>query len=384
MLFDSDPRHRLLRKGSREFIEQNCPLPRVRELLDHSLGFDRTLWKQAAFLGWYGMLMSERYGGFHLTSQPLVDLVVVAEELGRLVQPGPVLVTNVVAYAIDQFGTDEQKQQHLLAVASGDTIATWCLAEGEHRWASRDLAITISESGDRFVVNGTKVFVQDAEAADLLLLTGRADSGVVQLLIPTRPRGITLWPRRGIDPTRRFYDVHFDNVVVSASARLGARDSTMDHIDEQLRVAKVLQCAESAAGAIHLVDNCVNNVRSRHQFQQQLDPLAAVHRRIADLRVAADVARAATYFAAHTVSDGGADAGYAVDAAEIVVNDAYAFIAEESIQMRRSEPAADDDIQLYLDRAKCNRVIFGDAADHRRHVNDLVADAAVDTSAPET
>ncbi|UQB93116.1 MULTISPECIES: acyl-CoA dehydrogenase family protein [Mycobacterium] len=375
MFFEFDERQQRLRKASRKFLEGSSPITRVRELFDHPSGFDRDSWNKAASLGWFGMLVPEQYGGFTLTSQPLVDLVVVSEELGRVVQPGPFGPTNVVAHAIAQFGTDEQKERYLLSIASGQVIATWCIAEPGSRWRAEDSAVTVEATGDGFVLNGTKILVQDAEAADLLLVTARTTAGAVQLLVPARPRGASIWPRNGIDLTRRLYDVHFDNVVVPQSARLGAHVGAADEqVEEQLRVAKVLQCAESVGGATRLVELCVAYAKDRVQFGRPIGSFQAMKHKIADLHVAAESAAAATHYAALAVADKRADAAVAVDVAEIFVNDAYARIASEAIQVHGCTGFTwDSDIHLYLRRAKSNQALLGDADAHREHLCHAVA-----------
>lgn len=379
VLFEFDERQQRLRKASRKFLENSSPITRVRELFDHPSGFDRDSWNRAASLGWFGMLVPEQYGGFTLTSQPLVDLVVVSEELGRLVQPGPFAFTNVVAHAIAQFGTDEQKERYLLSIASGQIIASWCFAEPESGWSIADSAITAEVTGGDIVLNGTKTFVQDAEVADLLLVTARTSDGAVQLLIPARPRGASIWPRNGIDLTRRLYDVHFDNVVIPRSAQLGAHVAAADEqVEEQLRVAKVLQCAESVGGAARLVELCVAYAKDRIQFGRPIGSFQAIKHKIADLHVAAESAAAATHYAALAVADERADAAVAVDVAEIVVNDAYAWIASEAIQVHGCSGFTwDSDIHLYLRRAKSNQVLLGDADLHRERLCRTVADGLV-------
>lgn len=363
-------KHQRLRGGTREFLEEKSPTARVIELFDHPQGFDRRLWKHAAFLGWYGMLISERFGGFKLTSRPLLDLAVIAEEHGRLVQPGPLVPTNVVAYAINQFGTEEQRREHLLAIASGETIATWCLAEDPRSWELTDLAVTAAVTDNGFVVNGIKVCVQDAEAADLLLVTARTESGLVQLLIPARPRGVTLWPRSYIDRTRRLYDVQFDDVFVPATAQLGGYGDVEQHVEQQLRIAKVLQCAESAAGAARLVERCLAYPTSR---ERHTGGGRTCRHTMADLILAAEIASTAARNAASAAADLHADAAVAIDVAEIVVNDVYAFIAAELVRIFGDDGLThDSELEVHLRRAQGNQLMFGSADAHREHLRRLV------------
>ena len=102
----------------RRALEERSPVERVRELVDVAVraevvvrmtGFDRDMWKQGGELGWYAMLVPEDYGGGTVSDEGLVDLTIVAEELGRMVHPGPFQAQNVVAFALARFGSPEQR-----------------------------------------------------------------------------------------------------------------------------------------------------------------------------------------------------------------------------------------------------------------------------------
>ena len=88
----------------------------------------REIWRQGAELGWTAMLVPAEYEGGSVTEQPLVDLVVLAEELGRELNPGPFVPCNVVADAIATFGTEVQAKEHLPRIARGEATCAWCLS----------------------------------------------------------------------------------------------------------------------------------------------------------------------------------------------------------------------------------------------------------------
>ena len=93
------------RSTTRKFLEAESPLTAVRALAGEADGFDREFWRRGAELGWTSMLVPEADGGGTLSGAGLLDLVLVAEEMGRLVSPGPLLPTNVVASALATSGT---------------------------------------------------------------------------------------------------------------------------------------------------------------------------------------------------------------------------------------------------------------------------------------
>src|SRR6266540_2561410 len=110
------------------FVEAELPLSRVRELHDDPLGFDRGWLRKSAELGWFAMLVPEELGGGSVSGNGLLDAVLVAEQLGRYVQPGPFLPMNVVASAVAAHGSASLQAELLPALVGGDTIATWSWA----------------------------------------------------------------------------------------------------------------------------------------------------------------------------------------------------------------------------------------------------------------
>ncbi len=88
------------RQTTRKFLESEVPLTAVRALYESRDGFERRWWRKAAELGWTSLFVPEAHGGGNLSGDPTRDAVIVAEEMGRLVSPGPFLPVNVVAAAL--------------------------------------------------------------------------------------------------------------------------------------------------------------------------------------------------------------------------------------------------------------------------------------------
>src|SRR6185312_4322338 len=96
---------------TRKFLEQEMPLTAVRALADDPAGFDRAWWARGCELGWTSLLVDEADGGGSLGGEGVLDLVIVAEEMGRLVSPGPLTPTNVVAAALVAGATPELRAE---------------------------------------------------------------------------------------------------------------------------------------------------------------------------------------------------------------------------------------------------------------------------------
>src|ERR1041385_9023841 len=109
----------LFRETTARFIDARCPIPRVRELADTPVAHDPALLGEAGELGWFALFVPEEHGGGTGSGSPVRDAVLVAEERGRLVQPGPFVATNVVAHALAREGSADQQAARLPALAAG-------------------------------------------------------------------------------------------------------------------------------------------------------------------------------------------------------------------------------------------------------------------------
>src|SRR6188472_4330582 len=115
------------------FIETELPIERTRGLHDDPIGFDRGWLQKAAELGWFTMLVPEADGGGSVSGNGLIDATMIAEELGRFVQPGPFVPMNVVAAAIAADGADAQRAL-LPAIMAGEHVVTWAFAAADGNW----------------------------------------------------------------------------------------------------------------------------------------------------------------------------------------------------------------------------------------------------------
>ncbi|MGH9025902.1 MAG: acyl-CoA dehydrogenase family protein, partial [Acidimicrobiia bacterium] len=157
----------LLRSSTRAFLDKRHPLGRLRPVLETPEKVDRDVWQAGADLGWTAMLVPPDCDGGSVTEQPLVDLVVLAEELGRVLYPGPFVPTNVVADAIARDGTDDQRKELLGPIARGECLAAWCLAEdGSPDPAA--VAVRVTRDGDGYRLDGRAGYVHGAVDAELL------------------------------------------------------------------------------------------------------------------------------------------------------------------------------------------------------------------------
>jgi alkylation response protein AidB-like acyl-CoA dehydrogenase len=232
MRLDLTEEQQLFRETTNRFIASTSSLEVVRELHDTPDGFDRGRWRQAAELGWATMLVPEDHGGGSVSGQPLTDAVIVAEEMGAQLTPGPFLPAHVVASAPSDAGTHEES---LRRVMKGEAIAAWALAEPGDTWQLDVMTTTATADGEAIVLAGTKAYVEAAAAADLLLVTARTEGGVAQVLVPADCEGVSVRPSQSIDLGRRFGTVHLADVRLPRTAVVGGIGGAAPQVDRQPR-----------------------------------------------------------------------------------------------------------------------------------------------------
>src|SRR5438046_6757517 len=129
----------MLRRSAREFLAKECSTKVVRRVMESADGYDEAMWKKIAGLGWTALGIPEPYGGVGT----FLDLVVVLEEAGRALLPGPFFSTMGLAVpALIEAGTEAQKKETLGAIAQGSARATLAFTEPSGRWAAGSVHLT--------------------------------------------------------------------------------------------------------------------------------------------------------------------------------------------------------------------------------------------------
>ena len=155
MDFEFSDEQELLREQARGFLADNCPPTAVRKVLDGDAEYDAELWQKVVEMGWTATVIPEEFGGLGLS---YLELVVIAEELGRAAAPIPFSSSVYLATeALLMLGSQEQKEKWLPMLASGEAIGTFALAEGNGRPA----ASSLKTSGAGGSVTGRKIPVAD-------------------------------------------------------------------------------------------------------------------------------------------------------------------------------------------------------------------------------
>jgi alkylation response protein AidB-like acyl-CoA dehydrogenase len=357
----------LFRETTMRFIEARCPLPKVRELADTPVAHDPTVLADAGDLGWFALFVPEEFGGGSVSGSPLRDAVIVAEERGRFVQPGPFVATNVVAFAIAREGSREQQEQYLPGMATAEQSASWAISDRSGIPAAG--AVTARATDDGYALSGTAGLVPEAAAAGVFLVSAADGDGVTQLLVPADTPGVTIVPLGGLDLTRRFADVRFDGVTLPSSAVLGAPGAATTSVDAQLDVAVALTLAESVGAMRRLMEITVDYAKARTAFGRPIGSFQALKHLLADASQAVELSTAGAWAAALAVADDRSTASEIVSIAKAYGGDAGVEVALACLQAHGGIGFTwEHDLHFYFRRLTADRVLYGDPDWHRERI----------------
>lgn len=362
----------LFDKTTARFLETSCPLSSVREWAEKETGgFPLEWWRRGSELGWTSLLVPEEEGGGSVSGHGLLDLVLVAEEMGRRVSPGPLVPTNLVASALARSGTPDQRRSILSGIVSGETIAAWCLSEPAAPWCG---VRTVAERrAGGFVLDGVKAPVEAGAEADWLLVVASVEGAPTHLLVDPGAPGVTVSPVESLDLVRRFAAVTFDGVTVPATAVVGEIGGAADEVERLIHVAVVLQCAEMAGAVDRMLGVTLEYAFDRYSFGRPLASYQALKHRFADLKLWVEACLATAQAAARAVDRRSARAAELVSAAKSYIGDRAPAILQDCVQLQGGIGVTwDHDLHLYLRRVVQDTVLYGTPAEHRDRIADLL------------
>lgn len=373
MLLELSSDQAFFRDTTARFLGEQVPVAELRRLRNDPNGSPDGYWARGADLGWTSLLVAEDHGGGSISGDGLVDLTLVAHELGRHAAPGPLATTNIVAGALSE--ADGAGRASVLAdLLSGVATASWCSTEPAPGDGLGQVALEVRVDGADVVLRGVKRPVESAGTAAHLLVTGRTGGALTQVLVPRETTGVSIAPMRTVDLTRRFSVVTFDDVRLPRSAVVGEVGGAGAQVERQLQVAVVLACAESVGAMDAAFDMTVEWAFDRYSFGRPLASYQALKHRFADMKSWLEASHAITDEATQAVAEASATAGELVSAAKAFVGDYGSELMQECVQLHGGIGLTfEHDLHLYLRRHTVNRALHGTPAEHRQRITDLLA-----------
>ena len=366
----------MLKNVAREFLEAEVSTALVREMELDGLGYPPALWKQMADLGWLGMSLPEQYGGQGL---PLVYLGLIIEEIGRVMAPVPLHSTMVASLTIDSDGTDQQKQDILPAVSDGKMVLTWAVHERDARLIPEAMNLEAKADGDGWILNGTKMFVDNFVVAQRCLVACRtspasdANQGISLFLVDPNGTGVnqTALVTLAKDKQSR---VDFKDHRIESAALVGEIDQGWPIIEAMLDRGTALLCCQMVGAARKDSEMAIEYAKNRVAFGRPIGSFQSVQHMLADMLLPVDGGEMLTFEALWKMDQG--------LPASVEVSQAKAFCNEKCESVVRTSQVIhggigfmmEFDLHLWFRRVTAWTMRMGTTYDHRAKIASALLD----------
>lgn len=352
MNFEFSEEQNLLREQAHKFLSEQCPLEKVRAVLDNpDTSHDADIWQAIVDLGWTGVSIPEEYGGVGLG---YLELCVIAEELGRSLAPTPYASSVYLATeALLLFGNESQKQNYLPRLAAGEIIGTFAMAEGRGAPQANNLRTVLADGK----LSGEKLPVPDGDIADIAIVLCKDGDDTSLCVVDLTSDGVERVVVETMDPTRSQARITFS----SANAELlGESGSGWDNTQCLLDRAAVLFAFEQAGGATATLEMAKEYALGRYAFGRSIASFQAIKHKLADMYITSTLARSNCYYGAWALSTNAPELPLAAATARVTATQAYDECSKENIQTHGGMGFTwEFDCHMYYRRAKALAVNLG-------------------------
>jgi alkylation response protein AidB-like acyl-CoA dehydrogenase len=325
---------------------------------EDELGYAPELWKKISDMGWMGRILPKKYGG---SGAKFTELVLLLEEMGKFLVPGPIIDTIVAGLAITEFGSQAQKADLIRQIAEGRVKFSIGLFDSPGVRLDYNSTTTVAQPcAGGFHISGHKICVPDLRASDKLLCQAQTPEGISVFMIASDSRGIRAETLSTIALDKRS-DVLLEKVKVSEKDLLGRVGQGSEIVD---RIQKWSACALSAyavGAAQKSLDMALEYAKQREQFGGPISSFQVIQHRLVDMLVAIEGARLLTYDAASRISHA-EQSDFAIAAAKMWAGDCLHKVVNDAMRIFGGIGSTREcDIQLYFRRAGPLKMFLGNA-----------------------
>ena len=349
----------LLKETVRRYLDAECPTARVRAIMESDTGHDAGLWRGLAELGVAGLHVPGAHGGSGLE---LLDVALVAEELGRACTPGPFLACALATAALLATENAAAQARWLSDLARGRAILTFALGEDGDEWDAARLA-TRARGG---ALTGRKPLVPYAAIADAILVAAQDDGGPGLWIVERGAPGLDVIPLSGTDMTRRVAAVELGG---APATRLASGRAAIDRARD---AGLVLLAADAYGGARRCLDMTAAYALTREQFGQPIGAFQAVKHQLADLATDLEPALSLWWYAAHAYDHLHDRAERHAAIAKAHLTDLYDRATRVATELHGGIGFTwEYDLHLWFRRAVFDRAFLGESGHHRQRAATL-------------
>ena len=367
----------LLRDTARKFLDDNCATRFVRDMMATEAAVTPEFWRQLAENGWLGIAFPEAEGGSGLG---LTDVVVLMEEIGRAVMPGPYAATVLFG------GRRSPRPARRQRGRSGCRASPGAKQRRRLPGPSRTRAGTPPGSPPRRARRAAGLRCPAPRCSSPMRIWPMCSSsrparrdgstmedGISLFLVPKDGAGLGIKLLPSVDETRKLCEVRLDNVRLPAGALLGELHLGWAPLARVVDCAAVALSAEMCGAAQRVLDMTVEYAKMRIAFGKPIGSYQGVKHKCADMLIDIENAKSLTYYAAWAVDEGDPDSVMAVSMAKAAASDAGRRVCAAGIQLHGGIGMTwEHDLHLYLKRAKADEIALGDASWHRERIARLM------------
>ena len=368
MEFGFSEEQEVFRESYRKFLIRENPTTLVREIEEKELDYSRETYGKMADLGWLRLMIPDTYEGI---GGDWVDMAVLFEEIGRALLQSPYLSTVALgAQTILAFGTEEQKSELLPKIGSGDIVVALALTEPDAGSDLASISTVAGREGENYVINGTKLYVENAHLADCIISVAKTDpaspeGGVALFLVDGKDPNVKCTPIKTFG-LGRVNEILFNGVKVTSM--LGGPGQGGDILDIVNR-SKLMLCAEAMGGAQMAMETALEYANLRRQFGVPIGAFQAIQHKMSDMALSINRSRWLTYYACWLMNEG-LPCSKELAMAKLCAGETYRMVTAETIQVLGGYGAMQEhDIGLYFRRAKEIQLEMG----HTHTLKEIIA-----------
>jgi len=364
-----------LRDTAKNFAQERTPVAHFRALRDSNDQnlWDKDIWQEMVNLGWSGILIPEEFGGSNFG---VAGISVILQECGKTLTPSPLFSTGVLgAYAISNFGTQEQKEQYLPKIVNGKITTALAVDESSHHDPSKT-SLTAEKKDDKYILNGKKTFVIDGASADVLIVLTRTSgnsgelAGLTLFIIDSNADGIDK-TKLDMADSRNYANINFNDVKCSDQDILGALESGGETVESILDIGRIAISAEMLGNAESAFETTIEYLKQRKQFGVLIGTFQALQHRAAAMFCEIELTKSAVMAAVHGADERSNELQRLSSLAKTVAGETLHLVSNEAIQMHGGIGVTDEyDLGFFIKRSRVAEQIFGSSTYHtERYAN---------------
>ena len=336
MNFELSEEQKMIQQSVERFVQENYDLPKRVEISSKDPGYSKDYWGSMAELGWLGLPFNEEDGGFGGNQ---IDTLVIMEQFGKGLVLEPFLANVVLGGgAIQMGGSEELKKEILPSLIEGTKQVTLAYAEQQSRFDLEDVATSARLDGDKYIINGQKSMVLNAESADHLVIVTRTsggqvdEEGITLFLVDSDTKGLEKLNFPTVDGLRAS-EITLENVEVGTERIIGDIDKGFEILKAVSNNGILALCAEAVGAMEILYKDTVEYTQQREQFDHPLSDFQVLQHRMVDMFMEYEQCKSLLFRATMETIQDPEMAQKTIHALKHLIGKSGIFVGENAVQL---------------------------------------------------